>query len=106
MLQVKLNDKRYKCNKLVDIRTFEKNEKETTIIKTNDNILIYSSIGTDITKLLKIADNVEILTATENGTITSIKCTLSKEQVQFRNKLSNEQLEKKKIVGRKNLRIE
>ena len=52
LLQVELNDKRYKCNKLVDVRTFEKNEKETTIIKTDDSILIYSSIGKDITKLL------------------------------------------------------
>ncbi len=95
-MRVLINDSRFKGIPYeVDIQTYCIKEKETTLVKTNEGIEVYSCIPKDITKLLKVGSNIEIISCTKNGTVTAIKCTLATNQLTFRNPQTEEQKQKK-----------
>ena len=71
----------------MDIMTFGLDEQETSLafIRGDEDIEVYSSDRTMITKLKKLTDEVEVLTVDDKGAITSAKFTLKAKQVLFRN---------------------
>ena len=91
------------------IMNIPKNEQETSLAfyRDDEEIIVYSSDKTVITKLLKITDKVEILTTNEEGTITSGKFTLDASQILFRATpkkvlLSEEEKQRKADIMRAN----
>lgn len=91
------------------VMNIPKNEQETSLAfyRDDEEIIVYSSDKTVITKLLKITDKVEILTTNEAGTITSGKFTLDASQILFRATpkkviLSEEEKQRKADIMRAN----
>lgn len=72
----------------MDIRSFSKEEQETTITfqRDDNHIQVYSSDRTMITKLKKVTENITVLSVDKNGEITSCKCELDRKQLSFRTK--------------------
>ena len=91
------------------IMNIPKNEQETSLAfyRDDEEIIVYSSDKTVITKLLKITDKVEVLTTNEAGAITSGKFTLDASQILFRATpkkviLSEEEKQRKADIMRAN----
>ena len=69
------------------VMKFSYEEMETTICKSyQDEVIVYSSIRKDISKILSITEpsNIQPLTVNSNGTINSIKAKLTKKNISFR----------------------
>lgn len=86
---MKISDTRWKGQQ-TDARqiTINKEEMETTInkIKDEETIEVYSSIPSDITKILKITEheNISVLSISKTGKITSLRATLNEKQLLLR----------------------
>lgn len=100
-MQVKIDDRRVKDTSERNVFSYSEDEKETTLRYDYKNKVweVETSVPTHITRLLKLKNNnFQVVTVNSNGTITSIKGTLNRKQISFRNiiELSEEQREKKR----------
>lgn len=87
---MKISDTRWKGQQTEASQiTINKEEMETTInkIKDEETIEVYSSIPSDITKILKITEheNISVLSISKTGKITSLRATLNEKQLLLRN---------------------
>ena len=86
-------DNRWKGQQLdiVDIISFPSDEQESTFssYRSDNMVSVYTSDSTMITKLLKVVphDEITVLTVSNSGFITSIKCTLGKKQLSLRRRI-------------------
>ena len=71
----------------------EEQESTFTYCYNDDEIMVYSSIQKDITKLLKICNHnkVDVLSVNDNGKITAIKCYIGRKQLSLRKEMTEEQ---------------
>ena len=87
-----INDTRWKGEPLdiQDVMSFGSDEQELTIAgyRVEDTLDVYCSYNKYISKIMKVVDpkDIEVLTVNERGGITSIRTTITKPQLSFRNK--------------------
>ncbi len=90
---MKITDTRWKGAEMdiPDVMSFSSEDQEFTFTsyRNEDTVSVYTSDSTMITKLLKVVshDKVTVLSVSNTGFITSIKCTLAKKQLSLRKKL-------------------
>ena len=91
-----------------EIMNFPLTEQETTVtfLRGDQEIEVYSSDMTMITKLKKLTDKVDVLSVNESGSITSAKFTLKVNQLLFRKEpakrvLTEEQKQRQADILRK-----
>ena len=73
---------------MIDVISFPIGEQETSLafMRGDDTVEVYTSDSTMITKLSKVTDDIEVLTADVNGRTTSAKFTIDFAQLSFRKK--------------------
>ena len=87
-----IKDSRWKAEPLdiQDVMSFGSDEQELTIAgyRGEDTLDIYCSDNKYITKIMRRVDpkDIEVLTVSKNGLITSIRTKITKPQLSFRNK--------------------
>ena len=87
-----IKDSRWKAESLdiQDIMSFGSDEQELTIsgYRGEDTLDIYCSDNKYITKIMRRVDpkDIEVLTVSKTGLITSIRTKITKPQLSFRNK--------------------
>ena len=87
-----INDTRWKAEPLdiQDVINFSSDEQELTIsgYRADGTLDIYCSDNKYITKIMKVVDpkDIEVLTVSKSGNITSIRTKITKPQLSFRNK--------------------
>lgn len=87
-----IKDTRWKAEPLdiQDIMSFGSDEQELTIsgYRGEDTLDIYCSDNKYITKIMRRVDpkDIEVLTVSKTGLITSIRAKITKPQLSFRNK--------------------
>ena len=95
---MKIKDSRYHGSQaeVVDVISYPSEEQEFTFtaFRNDETISIYTSDSTMLTKLLKVVphDEVTILSVSNTGFITSMKCELSKKQLSLRKNSSKDKL--------------
>lgn len=100
-----IKDNRVTDTELKEILTFTADEKETHLTYDYEarEWIVYSNVPEHMTRLLKLNNhNLEVLTVTETGAITSISGNLNPKQVSFRNiiELSEEEKQKRSIAAK------
>lgn len=83
-----IDDSRTDSKEEVEIFSFSKEEKETVLnFKYDEGVWnVWSSVPNHITRLLKLKGaNIQVDSVSETGYITSVKGTLSKKMISFRN---------------------
>lgn len=87
---MQIKDERYhgKQTECEVVFTFQLEEMETTVNRNNKEVMFYSSLKKDITRILKVCDHdkVQVLSVSAEGKITSLKVILEQNQLSFRNK--------------------